>query len=388
VSYEEARPLWADIDLDAITHNLALIRERAGRPVRILAAIKANAYGHGVEAVALHLQSAGVDGLGTANLEDALLVRRAGVSIPILMYGSALPGGLEVLVEHDLTPSIWTLDALKAVSRIATESNRTLAVHVKVDAGLGRIGLRLDEAAAFVRELVATPGVLLEGIYTHLPFDGPAGAEWSSRRLAEFTALIHGVESEHGIAIEFTEAAASSILSEALPDTLTTIAPGHLMFGLSPLARHAAEELGFRKALAALRGRLIHVGRRRRGDDVWGAGPGGLAADSTVGVVLIGMDNGYRASAGGDAFMLCRGRRCPVLGVSAEYTVIDVSAVPAAAVGDTVTIIGEDDGDAITVESLAQRLGAPSAAYWMIGLRDVPMRYRVSSTIPGPTKSA
>jgi alanine racemase len=85
--------------------------------------------------------------------------------------------------------------------------------------------------------------------------------------------------------------------------------------------------------------------------------------------------------------MLCRGRRCPVLGVSAEYTVIDVSAVPAAAVGDTVTIIGEDVGDAITVESLAQHLGAPSAAYWMIGLRDVPMRYRVNSTIPSLSTS-
>jgi alanine racemase len=123
---------------------------------------------------------------------------------------------------------------------------------------------------------------------------------------------------------------------------------------------------------------LIHVGERRHGDDLLGAGPGGLAADATVGVVLIGMDNGYRAAAAGDAFMLCRGRRCPVVGVSAEYTVIDLSGVPGAAVGDRVTIIGEDEGDAITVESLAEQLGAPSAAYWMVGLRDVPMRYRVA----------
>ena len=85
--YGQARPLWADVDLDAITHNVALLRERAGRPVRIIAAIKANAYGHGVEAVAVHLQSTGVDGLATANLDDALLVRRAGVTIPIVMYG-------------------------------------------------------------------------------------------------------------------------------------------------------------------------------------------------------------------------------------------------------------------------------------------------------------
>ena len=239
--------------------------------------------------------------------------------------------------------------------------------------------MRLDEAAAFVRDLVATPGVSLEGIYTHLPVRRPGRRRVVAPAARGVRGLVQEVESRARHPIEFTEAAASSILSEAFPDTLTTIAPGHLMFGLSPLARHAAEELGFRKALAALRGRLIHVGRRRRGDDVCGAGPAGLTADSTVGVVLIGMDNGYRASAGSGAFMLCRGRRCQVLGVSAEYTVIDVSAVPGAGAGDTVTIIGEDEGDAITVESLAEQLGAPSAAYWMVGLRDVPMRYLVRS---------
>jgi alanine racemase len=377
-AYEQARPLWAEIDLGAITHNLALLRERAGRPVRVLAAIKANAYGHGVEAVALHLQSLGVDGLATANLDDAVIARRAGVSIPILIYGSALPGGYEVLLSHGLTPSIWTGDALRAVAALAEARGSRIAVQVKVDAGFGRLGVRLDEAAAFVREVVAAPGLLLEGIYTHIPFDGPAGAAWSRRRLAEFSALVRDVEAEHGIVIEFAEAAASSVLSEAIPDSLNTIAPGHLLFGLSPLAGHAAEELGFRKALGALRTRLIHVGQRRRGDDLLGAGPDGLDADATVGVVLIGMDNGYRAASGGGAYMLCRGTRCPVLSVSAEYVAIDVSAVPGAAVGDTVTIIGSDGGEAITVEALAQQVGAPSAAYWMIGLRDVPMRYRAS----------
>jgi alanine racemase len=381
-AYAEARPIWADVDLGAITHNLDLIRERAGRPVRILAAIKANAYGHGVEAVALHLQSVGVDGLATANLDDALAARRSGVSLPILMYGSALPAGLELLVANDLTPSIWSRGALLEISRLASELGRTIAVHVKVDAGFGRIGVRLDEAAAFAGDVVGAPGVQLEGLYTHLPFDGPAGAAWSRRRLEAFSQLVREVEAAHGIEIEFAEAAASSVLTEAFPDSLNTIAPGHLMFGLSPIAGRSAEELGFRKALSALRARLIHVGRRRVGDDLGGAGPGGLAAEATVGVVLIGMDNGYRAGANAGAFMLCRGVRCPVLGVSAEYTVIDVSAVAGVAVGDAVTVIGEDGGDVITVESLAEQLGAPSAAYWMLGLRAVPMRYAVSPKAP------
>ncbi len=376
--YAEARPLWADIDLDAITHNLGLIRARAGRHVRILAPIKANAYGHGVAAIALHLQSLGVDGLATANLDDALAARRAGVSLPILMYGSALPGGLGLLLENGLTPSVWAQEAVGALAALAGETGRTIAVHVKVDAGLGRLGVRLDEAAVFVRDVVATPGIRLEGIYTHLPFSDDAGAAWSRRRLAAFAGLVGEVEAEHGFPIEFAQGAASSILTAAFPDALNTIAAGHLMFGLSPIAGRSAEELGFRKALSAIRARLIHVGRRRRGDDLAGAGPDGLYGDATVGVVLFGMDNGYRpAIAPGGTFMLCRGRRCPVVGVSAEYAAIDVSAVPGVAVGDTVTIVGEDAGEAISVEAVAEQLGAPSAAYWMIGLRNVPLHYAV-----------
>src|SRR4029077_7754966 len=126
-AYTDARPLWADIDLGAITHNLALVRERAGRPVRVIAAVKANAYGHGIVEVALQLESAGADGVATANLDDALAVRRSGFSLPILMYGSALPGGLQVLVANDLTPSVWSRDALEAISRLATPPARSYA---------------------------------------------------------------------------------------------------------------------------------------------------------------------------------------------------------------------------------------------------------------------
>jgi alanine racemase len=177
---------------------------------------------------------------------------------------------------------------------------------------------------------------------------------------------------------EAQEKARRSFAVEALPDSLNTIAPGHLLFGLSPVAGRSAEALGFRKALRALRARLIHVGHRRRGDDLARAGLGGALADATTGVVLIGMDNGYRPASKPGAFMLCQGVRCPVLGVSAEYTVIDLSTAPGAAVGDVVTVIGEDGGDVIAVESLAEQVGAPSAAYWMLGLRAVPMRYAAS----------
>jgi alanine racemase len=372
----DARPTWAEVDLGAVSHNVGLIRQRAGRPVKLLVPVKANAYGHGAAVVGRHLESLGVDGLATANVDDAVAIRRAGATLRILLYGAALPAGNRYLLEHDLTPTVHSLESLRVVSGLATAAGRTVPVHLKVDAGMGRLGVRLDESVAFAREVVRARGVRLEGMYTHVPFSDAVGEAWSRRRLQAFTEVVRAVEAEHQITIDFAQAAASSVLAQALPDELNTIAPGHLTFGLHPIAGARAEHSGYRKALTALRARVIHIGHRRRGDDLPGTGPDGLDADATVGVLLFGMDNGYRKGLDGtDAHVLCHGRRCPVLGVSAEYTVIDLTAVPDAALGDVVTIVGDDGDESIPVETVARHLGAPSAAYWLLGLKSVPYRY-------------
>jgi alanine racemase len=376
VGHAEARPTWAEIDLSAITHNIAVIRERAGRPVKLLVPVKANAYGHGAAVVGRHLEALGVEGLATANVDDAVAIRRAGATLPILLYGAQLPSGNRYLLHHDLTPTVYSVDSLRSISALAAESGLIINVHIKVDAGMGRLGVRIDEAVAFAREVMLSPTVRLEGMYTHIPFSDDAGEAWSRRRLQAFTEVVRAVEAERGAAIEFVQAAASSVFAQGLPDSLNTIAPGHVTFGLHPIAGARAEDAGYRKALTALRSSVIQIGHRRRGDDLPGTGPGGLDSDATVGVILFGMDNGYRGvSPNAGAYMLCRGRRCAVLSVSAEYTVVDLSDVADAMVGDVVTIIGRDGQEEIAVESVAEQLGAPSAAYWMVGLKSVPYRY-------------
>ena len=373
--YADARPTWAEIDLDAITHNVGLIRERAGRPVKLLVPVKANAYGHGAAVVGLHLESLGVDGLATANVDDAIAIREAGATLPILLYGAQLPSGNDYLLQHDLTPTVYSTDSLQSISALAGDSHRIVNVHIKIDAGMGRLGVRLDQAVEFAREVAHTSNVRLEGVYTHIPFSDEAGEAWSRRRLRAFVEVVRTIEAEHGM-IDFTQAAASSVFAQGLPDSLNTIAAGHITFGLHPIAGARAEHAGFRKALTALRSRLIHIGHRKRGDDLPGTGSAGLEADATVGVILLGMDNGYRSGpAGADAYMLCHGLRCPVLSISAEYVVIDLTDVPNVEVGDLVTVIGRDGDEEIAVENVAEQLGAPSAAYWMVGLKSVPYRY-------------
>ncbi len=368
--------MWADIDLGAITHNIALLRARVGRPVKILAPVKANAYGHGAVAVGRHLAGLGVEGLATANVDEAVAIRQAGVTVPILLYGAQLPSGNAYLLRHDITPSVYSSESLQALSALAATSGRTINVHIKVDAAMGRLGVRLDDAAAFAREVIASPGLRLEGVYTHIPFSESDGEQWSRRRLVAFTDLIRAIEHEHGITIDYAQAAASSVLASGFPDSLNTIAPGHLAVGLHPISGQRAEDAGFRKALTALRAQLIHIGQRKRGDDLLGTWPDGLAEDRRVGVIVLGIDNGYRPGpAGSAAFMLCHGQRCRVLGVSAEYTVIDLDDVAHAAIGDVVTVVGSDGEQSIAVEDVAQQLGAPSAVYWMMSLKSVPYRY-------------
>ena len=318
---EAARPVWAEIDLGAITHNIALIRERAGRPVRLIVPVKANAYGHGVVAVGRHLEQIGVDAVATANIDEAIELRTAGVRLPILMYASQLPAATSRLLAHGLTPTIADRAGLEAAAAAAGEE--PVAVHVEVDAGFGRLGVRLDEAAAFVADVVAERRVFLEGIYAHVPFSDGDGAAWATRRIAAFGEFVRHIEATHGTRIRYTQVSASSSVIDSIPDDLNTIAPGHLTYGISPMHAGHAEDLGFRRALRTVRARVIHVGRREADDDLAPAGPDSV---TSAAVLLLGIDNGYEFAAG--ASVLLRGSRCPVLSVNAEYTVVDATSLP------------------------------------------------------------
>jgi len=369
---DEARPVWAEVDLGAITHNIGVIRERAGRPVRLIVPVKANAYGHGAIAVARHLEQIGVDGIATANADEAIDIRTAGVRLPILMYASNLPAATRRLLAHGLTPTIADRAGLEAAA--AAAGREPVAVHVEVDSGFGRLGVRFDEAASFIATVVAEPRVHLEGIYTHVPFSDRNGVIWAGRRVAAFGDLVHQIEATHGIRIACAQVTASSAIVGSIPDDLNTIAPGNLTYGISPVHGVHAEDIGFRQALRAIRARVIHVGRREPGDDL-AAGP--AESKMRTAVLLLGIDNGYEFAA--NASVLLHGNRCGVLSVTAEYTVVDATALPRLEVGDVATIIGDDGAEALSLHDVAALRGR-DPGYWMMGLRRLPLRYEDTVT--------
>ena len=235
---DPARPVWAEIELGAITHNIDRIRERAGRPVRLIVPVKANAYGHGAVAVGRHLEQIGVDAIATANVDEAIELRTAGVRLPILMYASQLPAATSRLLAHGLTPTVADRAGLEAAAAAAGEE--PVAVHVEVDAGFGRLGVRFDEAAAFVAAVVAEPRVCLEGIYTHVPFSDGDGAAWARRRIAAFGELVRQIEAMHSMRIRYAQ-----VERQLGPDRLDPRRSQHHRPG-APHVRHLADPRGRR----------------------------------------------------------------------------------------------------------------------------------------------
>ncbi|MBI4184468.1 MAG: alanine racemase [Proteobacteria bacterium] len=353
-SLEQARavhPAWMEIDLDALAHNYREVERRVRPGTRIIASVKANAYGHGIREVARALERLGAHALATGSFTDAVAMREAGVEAPILMFAGNTPAGIPDYLRHRLTPTIYDRATAEAVSAAAAEET---AVYVKVESGLGRLGVPVDEAVSFIRDVARLPRLRVEGVYTHLPFVDRAGAEWAEERIGVFAGMLDAL-AQAGIRVPITQALASSGLAAGLADRSSAVCPGHLLYGGLGRIKDDSGDLGpYRPVLKAIKARLIQVWRAGRARRAGGGGMQELAAGSRVGVVPLGLFDGYRNARGGrTAWMLVRGRRAPVTAVNLEYTVLDLSGIAGAEAGEEVVAVGESGPERIGVEDLA-----------------------------------
>jgi len=251
-----SHPAWMEFDLDALTANYAELQRSAGPDVRIIASLKANAYGHGAVAVAGKLAALGAFALSTGSFRDAVAIRESGVTTPIVMFGGNLPLAVAEYLRHDLMPTVYNMATARAVSDAA---RGPAPVYIKVDAGMGRLGVELREAESFIRRVIALPRVVVEGVYTHLSFKDAEGRDWSKRGIERFNALIARLRDD-GVDIPVTQAVASSNLMVGYMDGCNAISPGHLLYGLPSVEPGLAPIAPFRPVLRAVKARLIHIG--------------------------------------------------------------------------------------------------------------------------------
>jgi alanine racemase len=349
---EPLRPLWAEIDFEALAHNLTVARRLAGQR-RLIASVKANAYGHGAVPIARELVGLGVDTLWTGSIDEALAIRNAGIDARILLFGGYLPVHVPELLRHGLTPTIYDRAGAQAVSAAASSPT---SVYVKVDSGLGRLGVPLAEAEELIQGIAALPNLIIEGIYSHLPFGSVAGRDWARAKYDAFAAWL-ARRAARGIRPPVTQVWASSGLLARLPDVCNAVCVGHLLYGLSPVAPDVAPTSDLRPAMTAIKTRLIHVAHHAAGQDIAIGAHYGMKNARVTGVVPLGLGDGMRSAAPGQAMsLLIRGQRAPVIGVSLEHTTLDLTGVDSPQVGDEVAVVGASNGLANSFKDLANWL--------------------------------
>jgi alanine racemase len=341
------RPNWMRVDLAVVRANYGEMMRRAGSR-RVVAAVKADAYGHGVVGVSRALVAAGCESLWTGHIGDALAIRAAGIDTEVVMFGGYTPDQIPALVGAGLVPTVFDLAGAAAAAASGA------AVYVKVDAGLGRLGVPIGAARAVIRKMAEMPDITIAGIYTHLPFADTTGQEWAIGKAAVFADLLDGLARD-GVRPPFTQTWGSSGLLADLPDATNAVCVGHALYGISPFTDPTLTDAVPPPVLAEVGSHVIHVAEHPHDIDAGGYLAGGA---SRVGVIPFGVADGLRrVGSQCERQVLVRGRRVPVLGTSLEHTVLDLTEAPDATVGDPVLLVGGDGERRITLAEWAASSG-------------------------------
>ncbi len=361
------RSTVADVDLDAIAGNLRLI---APRGEQVIAVVKADAYGHGIEVVARACAEAGAAMLAVFTVEEGVMLRGLGLATPILVLGGLTdPTEPEAAVDAALTMTVWDVQAARTLADAARARGQRALVHVKVDTGLTRLGAPLTEAAERYRAIRGIDGIEVDGFYTHFANADVPGDETATEQLRLFAATV-GALPERPRLIHASNSAGALRYGAAAP--CNAIRPGIVLYGILP-ARHFAG-VPLRPAMR-WSSRIERVVSVPVGTGVGYGHEYRLARDGRIATVPVGYGDGLQRAAR-HACVLLRGRRVPLVGrVAMDLCTLDVTDVPDAREGDEVVLIGEQEADRLTADDLADAAATNSYEVVTAIRRMVPRRY-------------
>jgi alanine racemase len=350
-----ARPTWVEVDLEAVAYNVRQVKEIVGPDVQVLAVLKADAYGHGAITVARTALNNGASFCGVASVNEAVRIRQGGVDAPILVLGYTPAWLAKQALLYDVTLTLYDADMARAYSRAAAELRRTARVHVKVDTGMGRLGLLPDQVVPFVQEIRDLPGLDLEGIFTHFSIADDETLDYTRWQLDRFLGVLGQLA---GIGVNFSLVhCANSAALFRLPETrFNMVRLGLALYGLQP-SPHVQLPEGFRPALT-WKTTVAQVKALPPGSYVSYGNTYQTQGEETIAVIPVGYADGFRRAPTRWQSVLVRGQRAPIVGrVCMDQTMIDVSHIPNVRVGDEVVLIGRQGEDAITAEEVADWLG-------------------------------
>lgn len=344
---------WAEIDLAALERNLRLIRASLPGHMRYVAVVKADAYGHGLPQTAARLMHAGADLFAVANLAEAAALREIGPGWPILLLSPLLPEEDPYVAEYDLIATVSTSDEVQRLNRIGESSGRPVTVHLKIDTGMGRLGVWHEQAEHLYSEIAAAPHVKLGGVFTHFssPDDDAGFTAEQRRRFLAALSRCQGLRVSE-LFIHADNSAGLETLESAGPFNAVRI--GLLQFGILPHANSLLAQVRT-EPVFSFRTRVGIVKDLPKGTSVSYGRTHTLTRDSKIAVLTAGYGDGIPRAASNRAHVLVRGARCRVLGrVTMDQTVVDVTDVPGVARGDEAVLVGRQGSAEITIAEFSR----------------------------------
>jgi alanine racemase len=350
---------WAEIDLDALTKNLTLIRTLVGPSVAVLLVAKADAYGHGAVPIAHHALRAGAQAICVTTCNEALELRRAGIRARVVVLGPAIGAEALPALRQGIEVAVPSLELYRTLEKAARGAATKARIHIKVDTGMNRLGMTSEEALTVLEDLRSCPFLVLSGVMTHVAATDGARSESGREQGRAFgelldTARARGLFDGPSGRAWFHIANSACVLSGLAP-LHDAVRVGAAAYGIAPDPHLFHPEL---VPVMSIRTRIVHVQEVRRGEMVGYGGTWEARRASRVAVLPVGYDDGIDWRLGNRGEVLVRGRRVPIVGrISMDYATIDVTDVASVGVGDVVTLLGADGGSRIRAEEIASRTG-------------------------------
>ena len=356
---ESYQRVWAEVDLDAIWENMVHMKENIAEKTKILAVIKTDGYGHGGVPIAKMLEQLDfMFGYAAATYEEAHVLREAGVKKPILILGYTFPYCYEELIREEIRPAVYRRDTVEELAAAAAKVGKKAKVHIKVDTGMGRIGITPDEEGLeFVRFLIEHPELEVEGIFTHFAKSDETDKTSANHQLELFQDFIKKIQTELGITIPVKHCANSAAILEMPQANMDMVRAGITTYGLYPSEEVSKDIVPLRAAMS-LYSHIVYCKTIHAGQSVSYGGLFTAQKDTRVATIPVGYGDGYPRSLSGKGYVLIRGKKAPILGrVCMDQFMVDISEIPGGMEGDKVTLLGVDGTERITAEELGELSG-------------------------------
>ena len=378
------RPVWAEVNLDHLAHNMKEVKKGISKDTLACAVIKADGYGHGAVEIADTLEKSGADRFAVATLTEAIELRKSGVQIPVMVMGYTPEEAFDTILDFDIVQTVYTYEQARFFSEKALASGRKMTVHIKVDTGMSRLGFQTREQdLEKVKKILEMKGLTVEGIFTHFAVADDANKDFTYKQFARFQEFTRKLEAD-GYAIPIKHVSNSAAIIDLPEMNLDMVRPGLMLYGLYPSPEVDHERIQLKKVLS-LKARIALIKDLEKGRAI----SYGLIYETKetrrIATLPVGYADGFTRLLTEKASVLVNGNPYPVVGrICMDQTMVDITGEEAA-LGDPVTIISNRDGDPNTVDVFAEMLGTINYEIVCMISRRVPRIYMKKGEISSIT---